>query len=143
MVPPPERGPAELLAAGDQVDPRDRVAVQVIVGDHPFEQRVEVRHPLVDHQDVLRLDRDQIEGGPQDETGEAHPADRRPPQVGIGRRRDHADAPVGQQHLDLADVGPERAVDVVALAVDVAGDRTPDRDESRTRRAPARTTPAG
>ena len=44
---------------------------------------------------------------------------------------DLATLAVGQQHPHLADVVAERAVDVVALAVDVAGDRPADRDEPR------------
>ncbi len=55
----------------------------------------------------------------------------------IARRR-----AVGEQHRHRVDVGAERAVDVVVLAVDVARDRTADGDEPGAGRAPARRTRA-
>ena len=119
-----ERAAAELSAAGDQVDPRDRVAVPVVVAATIRSSREsKFGDPLGVHQDAL------VSIGIRSKVARRmRPVRPIPPIVahhrsGSDAGRDHADAPVGQQHLDLADVGPERAVGVVALAVDVAGDR--------------------
>ena len=59
--------------------------------------------------------------------GEAHPAERRVEQLGVGLGRDLAAAAAGVHSASAVNVPREAAVAVVVLAVDVAGDGAADR----------------
>ena len=134
MVAPGEHGPAEVRSGGDHVDPGNGVPVQVIAGLHPLEQAVEIRHPLREHQTPTRFDRQQPHGRLDDDAGQAHPADRRPPQQRVRGSGDRATSSVRQQHRHRIDVSSERAIGMMVLAVDVAGDGAADGDEPCARR---------
>ena len=72
----------EVPARGHRVDPRHRVAEVAVALVHHRQQRVEVGGPLGVDGAAARLDRQQADRGVEDDAGEAHPADRRPEQLG-------------------------------------------------------------
>jgi hypothetical protein len=120
----------ECGAARQQVDPRHRVAVGCIAVRHQGQEVVEVvgtfgvdRHPA-------RLDRHHGERRLEHDPRQPHPADCRPEQLRLPIWSDHHRRGVGEQQCQGAHVRSERAVDVMILAVDVAGDRSADRHES-------------
>ena len=120
-------------SAGGAVDPGDGVAVPVVAFAHARHEVVEVRAAFLVDGDQRRLDRDEVEGRVEDHAGEAHAAGGGPEDLGGlgGRDRQHV-AAAGEQR-ERVHVAAERAVDVVALAVDVRGDRAADGDVPRAR----------
>ena len=73
---------AEVPARGHRVDPGDRVPVVAVALVHHRQEVLEVRRPLGVDGAAARLDRQQADRGVEDHAGEAHPADRRPEQLG-------------------------------------------------------------
>ncbi|GGT30858.1 hypothetical protein GCM10010254_59300 [Streptomyces chromofuscus] len=123
---------ARRAAAGEQVDPGDRVGVVVIGGRDAGHQVVEVVGALGVDQHPGRLDRLEPQRRRQDDAGEAHAARRR-----VEQRRvlaDGLDAAVGGEEFQGRYVAAEGARDVVVLSVDVRTDRAADRDVPRTGR---------
>ena len=113
-------------AAGQQVDPGDRVAVAVVGGRQPGHQVVEVRRPLGVDRHQRGLDRLEPDRRGEDHAGQAHAAGGG---VEQGRAGDHrADLAVGGEQFEGQHVPREGARDVVVLAVDVGADRPADRD---------------
>ena len=115
-----DRAP-QVGAAGHAVDPGDRVAVALVALGHRGHHRVEVGVALGVDQDPVGLDGDQAQGEPGDDAGQAHPADGRPEEVGVGVGPDGHRAGRGDQS-QAGHVRSERPVDVVVLAVHVGGD---------------------
>jgi hypothetical protein len=131
-----------MIAAGDHappagvdaVDPRNAVAVAVIVGDHARHHCIEVLGPLGVHADPGTGHRDEIEGGLGDHPGEPHAGDRRPELIRrvILRPQDPLAAKaIDQPHL--VHMRAEGAGDVVVLAMDVGRDRAAHADHPGTR----------
>ena len=130
-----EHGATEAGAARHEVDPRHRVPVVVVAGSIRSSRRRDWSIRSVIDQAPTRLDREHPERRVDDDAGEAHPADRRPPQLRIGVVGDRrARRPSASSSVIARDMAPEGAVGVVVLAVDVAGDRAADGDEPGPRR---------
>ncbi len=123
----------EAPARGHRVDPGDRVPVVAVALVHHRQEVLEVRRPLGVDGAATRLDRQQADRGIEDHAGEAHPTDRRPEQLSALVRSRLDDRAVGEEQCQAGHVGPERSVDVVVLAVDVAGDGPADGDEAGPR----------
>ena len=77
-----------------------------------------------------RLDGDETQRGVEDQPGETHATDGRPEQRSVVARPDHRGGTIGEHHRDRVEVVADRSVDVVVLAVNVAGDGTADRHET-------------
>jgi hypothetical protein len=117
-----------------RVDPRHAVAVVVVALGHGRQQRVEVGDAVGVDRHLAGLDRQQPDGGVEDDAGEAHPADGGPEQRRLHLRADELLRPIRHQQRERHDVQPERTLAVVVLPVDVAGDGPADGDEPRARR---------
>ena len=124
--------PAQGSAARHAVDPRARVAVVGVAGAHAVHDVVEVPCPLGVDPHEHRLDREEAHRHLGHDPGEAHPAGRRPEQLGVAVGADLLDALRRVQRRRLHVVG-EAALDVVVLAVDVGGERSAHRHEARAR----------
>ena len=79
------------------------------------------------------LDRNHLDRGLDDRTGEPHTPDGGPEQVWMAIRANLDVGTIGQQHGDALHVIAERALTMVVLPMNVARDRSPDRYESRPR----------
>ena len=85
--------------------------------------------PVGVDQEVRGLGPLQCDRGAEHGTGQAHPADGGPEQLGcLAVRRQGADLAVGHQQVEGDHVVAEAALGVVVLAVHVGGDRAADRD---------------
>ncbi len=120
----------EATTLGHQIDPGDAVAVVVVTFAHRREQGIDVGKALGVHRHPTGLDRYQAEGGFEDHSGEAHPADRRPEQFRIRVRPDGHLRPVSEEKGEGLDMVAEGSLDVMVLAVHVAGDRPTDGHEA-------------
>ena len=128
-----QHAPSEVAAGRKQVEPGHRVAEVGVVLRHARHDLVEVVDPPRVDRHQAGVDRDQPERRIEDHTGQPHPADGRPEQLRVAVRTDLDDGRVGQHQPQPGDLIAERPVEVVVLAVDVAGDRPTDRDEARAR----------
>jgi hypothetical protein len=129
------------LARRHAVDPAHRVGEGAALRAD-LEELIEVLDADGLHLDVRVVDARELQLAGQDETRQAHAAHGGPEQLGLFVRAAGDHAAVGDEQLDPADVVAEAAVDVMVLAVDVAGDGAPDRHELRAghhrREEPAR-----
>src|ERR1700694_5916243 len=73
MVAPQQHGATERGTVGATVDPRDRVAKEVVGGREPREQLVEVRRTLRVDDHRRRLDWQQLQGRARDDSRQAEP----------------------------------------------------------------------
>jgi hypothetical protein len=128
-----QHGATERGAACEQVDPCDRVAVVGVARRHPLEQCIEVGQPLRVDEAAAGLDRQQPQRDLGDDAGQAHTADRRPPQVGLGVGGDRPRSTVGGDDRQVDQMVAERSVAMVVLAMDVAGHGAADGDEAGPR----------
>lgn len=128
MVAAGQDGAAGPRAAGEQVDPGDRVAVAVVVGGQPGHQVVEVGGPFGVDAHQRGLHGQQLDRRGEHDAGQPHAAGRRPEQLRLVLGGDEAGAAVRRQQLDGAYVAGERPRQMVVLAVDVRADGPADRD---------------
>ena len=125
-----DRRASEFRRPTDRVEPGAGVGVVVLAavaveGDG----LVEVRGDVAVGDEVRRLRRCHLDGGAQDDSGQAVAADRRPEQLTLGSVGSQpADLAVGGQQIHRPHVVAEAARAVVVLAVDVARDRAADGD---------------
>ena len=134
VISPGEHGAPQPAAPGEAVDPGHRVAVAVVALVHPREQVVEVAGALEVDQHLAAGDGQQPQRRVEHDAGQPHPAGGRLERVRLVRARDRQQLARRRQQREREHVGAEAAVAVVVLAVDVAGDRAPDRHVAGPRR---------
>ncbi len=124
----------EVTALGQEIDPGDAVAHAIVAIGHRRQQRVEVGDSRRIDSHAAGLDRKEADRGIEHHPGQAHAPDGRPEQRRVVTRTDDRGRAVGQHQGDCLDVAADRAIDVMVLAVYVAGYGTADRHESGARR---------
>ena len=121
-----QHAPPETGTLGEQVHPCHRVPEVAVPVVHQRHEGVEVGRPRRVDRAAAGLDAQQSDRRLEDDAGQTHPAHGRPEQVRPYVRRELGCRPVGEQQRQPPHVVAERAVDVMVLAVDVAGDRPAD-----------------
>ncbi|MCZ7587723.1 MAG: hypothetical protein M5U27_02430 [Gaiella sp.] len=133
MVPAHQDRATEVPAAGEAVDPGDRVPVAVVARES-CEGVVEIDGSFGVDGHPGGVDGDEPDGGTGGDAGQAETASGRLEDVGRRLRIDTQDVSGWGDQLEGLHVGREGAIDVMVLPVDVARERPADAHHLRPRR---------